>query len=511
MRYSYEKKIRTLPELAKIVSTLKKQGKTVVQCHGVFDLIHPGHIRHFASAKKEADVLLVTITADGFVRRGPGRPFFSEHLRAEALAALAVVDYVSILPYPTAIEAIKLLKPDIYAKGPDYKQKRTDVTGKIAEEARAIRSVGGRLFITEDVTFSSSQLINRHLEIYPPKTVAYLKEFAGRYGMEQLLAALDKVRKLKILVIGDAIIDQYHYCTALGKSSKEHIVVNKYQSDETFAGGSLATANHTRELARSLELLTVLGGKNSFRYFIKSHISKGIRPYMFVRPDAPTTLKRRFVAVEQNRKLFEICYLDDRAIPAGVERKIGNFLKARLRQYDLVIVADFGHGLMTEKLIRLVCQKARCLALNVQTNSANIGFNLVTKYRRADFVCIDEQELRLATHDRHGALPELVKRIAQKLRCEQVMVTRGQDGSLSYRPKEGYHWSPAFSYRIVDKIGAGDAFFAFAAPCFAAGLSQEVASFVGNCAGSIAVGIVCNREPVRYADLVKFMGRLSRF
>ena len=149
------KKIQGLNTLAKIAADLKGKGKRIVQCHGVFDLIHLGHIRHFSLAKKEGDVLIVTVTKDKYVKRGPGRPIFNENLRAETLASLAMTDYVSIIDSPTATESIKLLKPDIYAKGNDYKEKEKDITGKIYEEEEAIKSVGGRLIFTDDITFSS--------------------------------------------------------------------------------------------------------------------------------------------------------------------------------------------------------------------------------------------------------------------------------------------------------------------------------------------------------------------
>src|SRR3989338_10947382 len=112
------KKIKTLKNLAKIINVLKGKGKRIVQCHGVFDLIHLGHIRHFNLAKKEGDILVVSVTRDKYVKRGPGRPIFNEHLRAEALASLAVTDYVCIVDSPTAVECIKVLKPHVYAKGP---------------------------------------------------------------------------------------------------------------------------------------------------------------------------------------------------------------------------------------------------------------------------------------------------------------------------------------------------------------------------------------------------------
>jgi len=218
-------KIRSVNELSKIITELKDNGKRVVLCHGVFDLVHLGHIRHLNLAKKEGDMLVVTVTADKHVRKGPGRPVFNEHLRAETLASLAVTDYVAIVHEPTAVECIGLLKPDIYAKGPDYKQKEKDVTGGIYSEQEAIERVGGKLVATEDITFSSSNLINNYFDVYPSETLTYLNRIKAKYSIESIIKSLDALKSLKTLVIGDTIIDEYHYCLPMGKSSKEPLAV----------------------------------------------------------------------------------------------------------------------------------------------------------------------------------------------------------------------------------------------------------------------------------------------
>jgi len=504
------KKIKSVSALAKIIISYKEKGKKVVQCHGVFDLIHLGHIRHFNLAKKEGDVLVVTITKDKYVKRGPGRPVFNEHLRAETLASLAVTDYISIIDSPTATESIRTLKPNVYVKGSDYKEKQKDVTGKIYEEEEAVNSVGGRLAFTDDIAFSSSRLINNYLDVFPPRTVKYLKAIGKRYPINFIKDSLQSLKKLKVLVVGDAIIDQYHYCTPMGKSSKEHLVANCYASEESFAGGSLATANNVGSVCENVDLLTVLGKKDSFEDFIREQMSPNVTPHFFYRSDIGTIIKRRFVSEGARRKLFEICYMKDDNIDREEETKIAQFLKKTIRNYDLVIVSDFGHGLLTKQLIKLICSKAKYFALNVQTNSANIGFNLVTKYPHADCVCVDELELRFATHDKFSDLRTHVKKIYQQLGCEHIITTRGSQGSLSYSKNGGFHETPAFSYRVVDAIGAGDAFFAFVAPCFAKGLPKDLISFVGNAVGSLAVQIVCNQEPVKFVDLVKFITRLLK-
>src|SRR3989338_8631480 len=297
-------KIKTPAALARTVATLKKKGKKVVLCHGVFDIVHVGHIRHFGRAKKEGDILVVSTTKDKYVKRGPGRPIFNDQLRTETLASLDAVDYVSIVDSPTAIEFIKMIKPNVYAKGAEYKAKDKDVTGKIYDEEEAIKSVGGRLFFTDDITFSSSKLINDYLDAYPPRTVKYLKAMNKRYPIDYIIESIEALKKLKVLVIGDTIIDEYHYCFPMGKSSKEHLVVNRYDTKEMFAGGSLATANNAASVCGQVDLITVLGEKKPYQSFIEGKLSHNVRPVFFYRPDTGTIVKCRYVSKTQNRKLF---------------------------------------------------------------------------------------------------------------------------------------------------------------------------------------------------------------
>ena len=125
-------KIYSIRELVQIIES--QRHKKIVLCHGVFDLLHIGHIKYFETAKTAGDILIVTVTPDRYVNKGPNRPAFPEQLRCEAIAALAVVDYVALNEWSTAVETIRLLKPDIYAKGSEYKKSENDLTGMIVEE-----------------------------------------------------------------------------------------------------------------------------------------------------------------------------------------------------------------------------------------------------------------------------------------------------------------------------------------------------------------------------------------
>lgn len=502
------KKIKTIDELKPIFALLKKQGKKIAHCHGVFDLIHPGHIRHLAAAKKEGDVLLVSVTADQYVRKGPGRPVFNENLRAETLAAMENVDYVLINHAPISVNIIKELKPDVYVKGQDYQDKKSDLTGKIADEEAAIRSVGGKIVFTQDITFSSSKLLNEHLDVFPKETREYLKKLSSKHDIDDIVGYFKKAEGLKVLVIGDAILDQYHYCQSMGMSLKGQIVVTKYLSDESFAGGVFATANNTASICKKTSLVTVVGDDNPYKDFIAEHLDGSISAKYFVRKGAPTTIKRRFVS--ENRKMFEICYMNDEPVSKALEKQIIDHLKKTISSYDLVIVSDFGHGFFTKAVVDLISRKAKYLALNVQTNSANMGFNFLSKWPKADYVSIDEPEIRLAAHEKHHDLKAVMLGIMKSGRYRNLIVTKGPRGSVFYSKNTGFLEAPALASRVIDSVGAGDALFAYTAPVMAVGCPSDLTSFIGNAVGALAVQIICNREAVNQVDLLKFVNRLMK-
>jgi sugar/nucleoside kinase (ribokinase family) len=175
-----------------------------------------------------------------------------------------------------------------------------------------------------------------------------------------------------------------------------------------------------------------------------------------------------------------------------------------------VVVNDFGHGFLTDKIVRLICAKAKFLCLNVQANSANYGFNVITKYPRADFICIDEQELRLATHDRYGDIFTMTKKVLRLLNCRDIIVTRGPYGSLSLSKKDGFIQVPALSQKVIDRIGAGDALFAITAPCVYAGVERDIISFVGNVAAALKVQVIGNKQQTDFKEMTKFITRLLK-
>ena len=507
---SLNSKIKTIHELAKLSAQFKKKGKKTVLCHGVYDLLHPGHIKHLEAAKKEGDILFVTLTPDEFVGKGPGRPVFNQFLRCEALAALAVVDFVAVNQWRTAVETLKAIKPDIYAKGSDYAAPEKDVTGGIAREKEAVESVGGKIHFTDEITFSSTELLNKFFNVFSGETKAFIEEFRKDYGLSEVLDAVKALSRLKVLIIGDAIVDEYHYCRGLSKPPKDNIVCAQFLGEERFAGGSLACANHAAGFCKEVRLLTCLGAADSKQDFINDHLKPNVRREFFTRKDSCTVVKRRFVDPVFLSKLFEVAFFDDHEVPAALESQICAKLEKIVPAYDLVLVSDFGHGFITRRMIDIICKKARYLAVNTQTNSANAGYNLITKYPRVDYVCIDEPEIRLAAQNRYGELKDIMKAIGKRLHSQRVAVTRGHRGSITFDSKTGFHEIPTFTDKVVDRVGAGDAYLSVTAPLMAAGAPAELAGFVGNAVAGIKVGIVCNRSSVEPVPLYKFLTTLLK-
>ena len=154
-------KILPLPELSHRIATLKEKGQKIVHCHGCFDLMHPGHIKYLQAAKQMGDILVVTLSPDKYVDKGPGRPVFSQDLRAECLAALECVDYVAINAWPTAEETLRLLRPHYYVKGQEF-EKLEDKTGKLQQEFQVVQEVGGEIRFTHEIVFSSTELLNKY-------------------------------------------------------------------------------------------------------------------------------------------------------------------------------------------------------------------------------------------------------------------------------------------------------------------------------------------------------------
>lgn len=503
-------KIKSLVELAEIIPGLKSQGLCIVHCHGEFDLIHPGHIRHLEAAKREGDILVVTVTPDEYVNKGPGRPVFNQRLRAESLAALQCVDYVAINECPTAVETICLLKPDVYAKGKEQARHEGGEADGIYGEAQAIVSIYGRLHLTEEITFSSSHLINNHLGLFPPEIEDWLKAFRAHHSTHEVIGYLEGAATIRALVVGEAIIDEYIFCDGLGKSTKDPILAFQYRRTETYAGGSLAVANHLAGFCDHVGLVTSLGESERREDLVRRALLPNVQPCFVTRRGAPTIHKRRFVDTHTNARMFELYVMDDDPLSSGDEAAVLQALGDMIGAYDIVVVADYGHGMLTQAAIALLCNAARFLVVNTQANAGNRGFNTISRYPRADYVCLAGHEVALETRMRHGDWHDLVLEVTKRIECPRFTVTRGREGSLHYTPETGFTEVPALATRVIDRVGAGDSVLAVTSLLVAQGAPWDIVGFVGNVAGAQMVDTLGNRSTVSRQSVAQHVVPLMR-
>jgi len=502
-------KIKTISDLAALLQEIR-DGKRIVLCHGVFDLLHIGHIRYFEQAKKHGDLLVVTVTPDRFVNKGPERPAFSENLRAEAVAALDVVDYVAINEWPTAVETIHILKPDIYAKGSEYKDVKKDITGKITDEENAIHAVGGSIVFTEDIVFSSSQLINKNFSNFPEETRNFLAQFSNRHSSEDVIQFLKQAEKLKVLVIGETIIDEYNYCEPIGMTTKDPIIAVKYLSKEKFAGGILAAANHLANFCHTVDIITLLGEFETDEAFVRENLNKKIIPTFFYKRNSPTIVKRRFVDNYLTQKLFELHEINDSELDHDQETLLDEVLREKISHYDVVIIIDYGHGMLTKDLIKTICNNAKFLAVNTQSNAGNRGFNVISKYSRADFISLNRSELNLEERNRHCKLEESIAHVSKKMSCPKILITQGKSGNIYFDANEGFVETPAFATQVLDRMGAGDAVISLSSLCAFQGAPKEVVGFIANAVASQAVATVGHRRSIEPVPLYKHINTLMK-
>lgn len=492
----------SLDQLAAIVEKLQKQGRRIVHCHGVFDLLHVGHLRHFEQARKHGDVLIVTLTPDRYVNKGTNRPAFPEPLRAELIASLKCVDYVAINKWPSAVDTINLLRPQVFAKGSEFRNLQ-DTIGHVAKEFEAVRAVGGEIIFTEDITFSSSALINQYLAQVPDQVKEFLAGFLERFPAEEVLRPLLNAVPKRVLVVGETIIDEYAYCEAIGKSGKEPVMVSRYSHTDRFGGGVIACANHLASFCDNVDTLTYLGEGGDQEEFVRSALKANVNPLFLYKRNSPTIVKKRYLEQYLSQKMFEVYQINDDTLEADQNQEFCATLEAILPEYDVVIVADYGHGMISAEAIRVLSAKASFLAVNTQSNAGNHGFNTISRYQRADFISLAQREFALEVRNRRLAPSDMVRHVAEKMHCPLVMMTQGRNGSLIYTEKDGFVKVPAFTASVLDRVGAGDAVLCVTALCAQQNTPAEVLGFIGNVVGAQAVNILGNKQAIEKIPLCR--------
>ena len=512
---STNSKIVSFDEIPAVVLKEKESGNKIVQCHGTFDLIHPGHIIHFEESKGMGDKLIVTVTGEKFVNKGPGRPYFNDELRLKSLAALESVDYVAIIPYPAAVEAIEAVRPDVYCKGKEYENAQDDVTGNMADDVKTVKATGGVIRYAGSVVFSSTKLLHRNFCTQAPEVKTFCQSISERYKTSELRDMVDSFAELKVLIIGDIIFDEYETVQVQGLTSKNQIISGRHLYSNQQAGGALAVYRHALNFTQNVQFISVIGTEPWVEKEIRKFVS--VDHDKIIRCDEFTSVRKlRFVEPFRDgntlNKLFSVNYLNESEISTSAETKVLDSLDKIIQNFDLILVMDFGHGLMTRKIREFVQEKAPFLSLNCQTNSYNHGYNIIDRqYTRADSFSLDEAEIKLSCGLNKPNFTQELTKLKNRLDSKYCWLTRGSIETIGIGPENNELRCPPFENDPVDPVGAGDAFCTLASLAAAKGLPVDASTYLAQMAGAQAVKIIGNSEAIKKANLLKAVQTMINF
>jgi rfaE bifunctional protein kinase chain/domain/rfaE bifunctional protein nucleotidyltransferase chain/domain len=494
-------KICSRDQLLSLRQSARAAGKTVVHCHGCFDIVHPGHIQYLQFAASLGDLLVVTVSADPQVNKGVNRPLIPDDLRASSLAALECVDAVHVNPYPTAVEILADLQPDIYVKGREYE---TNQDPRFLAERDEVTRHGGRVvFSSGDVIYSSTALIGA-LESSEPfnneKVRRYREQFdLGPGAMSQLLL---RCRGKRMVVVGDYIGDQYHFCDASGIASEGPMMTLRPLASESYDGAAAVIALHLAGLGAVVTLITSLADDDASEEVIARLTAEGIT-VRAVRQRQQLVSKTRYL-VDQT-KLFKV----DTGAVTPLDSSSLNDVCAMIKEETTggqaagIIFADFGYGTITGPLLDRVMPSVRA---NVPIVTADVSGRQSTllRFANVDLLCPTEREVRQTLNNFSSGLNAVVYELLARTQARAAMITLGKQGLCLFDQQQqtgpADNWDrklrtaylPALSGHAVDPLGCGDALLATASLALAAGGSNQAAAFLGSLAAGIEVQRVGN-------------------
>jgi rfaE bifunctional protein nucleotidyltransferase chain/domain len=517
------RKIVNLEQLLAMREAERSAGRAVVHCHGCFDIVHPGHIQHLEHARSLGDFLVVSVSADTHVGKGVNRPLIPEELRAGSVAALECVDAVYINRRPTAVELLKALRPDMYVKGKEYENNHDP---RFHLERDAVEQGGGKVvFSSGQVVYSSTALINgmSRTEVFGDEKVRRFRE-TNDLTNQSLWRTLDRVRELKIVVVGDYILDRYHHCDVTGIAGESPMMGLRMLSREDFDGGAAVVALHAAGLGAKVSLVTSLADDDASRQTMMRLGGAGVN-VQSAGQRRGLVCKSRFL-VDQT-KLFKV---DDGQVQPPDSRRTqeaAEIILAAAAGADAVIFADFGYGAITSGLLEILMEPLRARVPILTADVSGRQTNLLN-FRGVDLLCPTEREARETLNDFSSGLGAVAWNLMERTAANQAIITMGKQGLVTFaKPTETEVeealWSveqipepvgqrlysqylPSLAAAAIDPLGCGDALLAAASVILAAGGSLGAAAYVGSAAAAFEAGQIGNR-PIMLDDLASIIGQ----
>ena len=483
----YLKKILHFDDLVNLKSKFRGN---LVMCHGTFDLVHPGHIRHllYASRLKQASgKLLVSITSDEFITKGSGRPYFSEDLRAINLAVLEFVDYVYIDNNETPESIISEIKPKIFVKGSDYSKDKLDL--KTKNEMETVKVNGGTFH------FSPGDYVNSSTKIFqsnsPKKNNESLIALAAleKLDFDIFTRTLEKMNELKVHVIGDTIVDEVKKGNVIGGFRKTPTPSVSIDFETKYVGGAGIVAKHISRVARSVIFTSTFGKDEDGAFVLNDLESKNIKTNIYQSENRTTTKKS---LVEANdHKIVRLDYVDNSPLSYDEET---HFVESVSRDSvsEMFVLSDFRHGIFNHNLAQVIVKLIGTKFISADSQVASRWGNILD-FKGANLVTPNEKEVRFALGDQESALRPLGSKILQEINADAVIMTLGDKGLMAFKKSKSaiienrsFITLPAFTKNVVDAVGSGDALLAYSSLAFKVTNNLLIASIFGSAAASLA-------------------------
>jgi rfaE bifunctional protein kinase chain/domain len=502
-------KIKTPDELVQLLGPPPRV-KKVIMCHGTFDLVHPGHVRHMLYAKSMADVLVASLTGDEHITKANFRPFVPQELRAYNLAALECVDYVVIDTQATPLRNIGIIQPDYFAKG--YEYTKEGLHPRTAEEKTAVESYGGEIIFTPgDIVYSSSHIIETEPPAISTEKLMMLLE-AERLDFDSLRRSLSQLKGIKVHVVGDTIVDSYTQCSMIGGMTKTPTMSVRFEEQQDFVGGAGIVAKHLQAAGAEVTFSTVLGDDQLAEFTLKDLSETGVQCRPIIDRTRPTTNKNAIIA--GGYRLLKVDKVDNRSI----SQRILNDLCEQVRDTaaDIVLFSDFRHGIFNRETISPLRSALPNDTFKVADSQVASRWGNILDFHGFDLITPNEREARFALGDQDSVIRPLGLELYRQAGCKTLILKLGERGLMTFLgiPKadqdvRSFFVLDSFAGQIVDAVGSGDALLAYAALALLSSNNPVIASVLG----AIAAAVECELDgnvPVRPTDLNAKLERVER-
>jgi bifunctional ADP-heptose synthase (sugar kinase/adenylyltransferase) len=484
----YRHKIKTPEELREILGPPPRK-RRVIMCHGVFDVVHPGHVRHLLYAKSKAEILVASITADKHITKGLHRPHVTQDLRAVNLAAFEMVDYVIIDRNDKPLANIETIQPDYFAKGFEYNA--TGLAPKTAEEAKVVEAYGGEVIFTPgDIVYSSTALINLAPPSVKLETLQILME-RNELTFDHLRDVLDRMAGVQVHVVGDTIVDSYTHCAMVGGQTKTPTMSVLYERRTDYVGGAGVVAKHLTAAGAKVTFSTVLGD-DALKDFVLSDLkSAGIDVRAVIDASRPTVNKNAIVV--GGYRLLKVDTLDNRSISDSILGSLAEALRSTCS--DAVVFSDFRHGMFNRRTIPELIKAMPDGIYRVADSQVASRWGNITDFKNFDLITPNEREARFALADQDSGIRPLASSLYDEAQCKLLILKLGERGVLACRDADhesldSFFVIDSFVDNLVDAVGAGDALLAYATLAMLVSKSDAIATILG----TIAASCECERD-----------------